>query len=69
MLKQLFTHVTHIIHIMIILILNIYPYTSIHYTYIDVYGLWFIKLNIALLEPGRLSTALYHYGIKSGNLI
>ena len=24
------------------------------------YGLWFIKLNIALLEPDRLSTALYN---------
>ena len=34
-----------------------------------VYGLQFIKLNTALLEPGRLSTALYNIGIKKDNVI
>ena len=33
------------------------------------YGLQFIKLNIVLLEPGRLSTVLYNNGIKSDNII
>ena len=28
------------------------------------YGLWFIKLIIALLEPGMLSTVLYNKEIK-----
>ena len=30
---------------------------------------WFIKLNIALLEPDRLSTALYNSGIKTEHVI
>ena len=31
--------------------------------------IWFIKLNIALVKPGRLSTVFYNNGIKNENVI